>query len=551
MVFPQRMNNDNSIQGKQIMPEDKNAPRRSITFKVLLSSLLILSTNSLAQKPVNSDVIKFNKENLLEYIPDNNGNIIPDFSYAGYKNNNEPIPKINIVHTISPIDGDNTNHIQAAIDKLATLPLQKNGFRGTLLLNKGEYPVAGQLLISQSGIVLRGTGQSENDTVIIATGQDKRSLIHVKGERKTKSQRSLQQKITTNYVPVGSHSFEVEDASRYKVGQELLVVRLATGQWIDDIGMNKLKPRKDGREIKQWTTKKYHLKYERTITAINNNTITIDVPLVQMIEDKYDGGVIYPISITGRVNHIGIENMRLVSEYRKGRINSDEKHAWNAIEMTDVENSWISDISAYHFARSLVAVQKGSRLITVRDSSNYDPASEIRGGRRYSYSLGGSLTLFLRCDARNGRHDYITSSRVAGPNAFVFGKATKTHSDIGPHHRWATGTLYDNIHGGDINAEDRQNLGSGHGWSGAQQVFWNTNGRGKSAVQSPPGAINWSIGHVGKRYKGRWSNRPQGVWISHGKHVKPQSLFVQQLTERLGLQHTNTILAKADYISKK
>ena len=347
-------------------------------------------------------------------------------------------------------------------------------------------------------------------------------------------------------MPVGARSFDVNDTSDYSVDQDILVIRLATDQWIDDIGMNKLKPREDGREIRQWSVEKYHLRYERTITAINDNTITVDIPLVQMIESNYAGGVIYPMSVTGRIEHIGIENMQLISEYKKGRINSDEKHAWNAIEMIDVENSWISDISAYHFAQSLAAIQRGSRLITVRDSNNYDPASEIRGGRRYAYSLGGSLTLFLRCNARNGRHDYITFTRTPGPNAFVFGKASKTHSDIGPHLRWATGALYDNIQGGDLNIEDRQNFGSGQGWSGAQHVFWNTKGSGKTAVQSPPGAINWSIGHVGKRSKGRW-NRPQGIWISHGEHVAPQSLFVQQLTERIGSAKANTILAKKNY----
>jgi len=181
-----------------------------MTFKLFFSTLLILSTNSLAQAPIDSEVIKFNDDNRLEYIPDNNGNIIPDFSQAGYKANNEPIPFIPVVHAISPIEGDNTSHIQNAINKVAALPLQENGFRGALLLENGHYPVEGQLVVSSNGIVLRGTGQSKSDTVIIATGQDKRSLIHAKGERKTKSKKSLQQKITTNYVPVGSHSFETK-----------------------------------------------------------------------------------------------------------------------------------------------------------------------------------------------------------------------------------------------------------------------------------------------------------------------------------------------------
>lgn len=508
---------------------------------------IICSNELFAQAPVDSDIIKF-KDGKLEYIPDDLGNVIPDFSQAGYKNSNEPIPFIKSVMSISPIEGDNTAHIQAAINELGKQPLQANGFRGALLLDRGIYPVSGQLVISKSGIVIRGTGQTENDTTIIATGKDDRALINVKGSYEIKSNRSIKQRISDDYVPVGTTSFNVVDASDYKIGQAIHVVRFATDEWIDDIGMNKLRSRKDGRKVKQWKADQYHLKYERTITNIENNTISIDIPLVQMIESKYAGGIIYPISVTGLINHVGIENMRLVSEYKKGQINRDEKHAWEAINLNDVENGWVSDISAYHFAKSLVFIGTKSRKITVRDSNNYDPASEITGRRRYSYHLDGALTLFLRCNARNGRHDYISGSRVPGPNAFVFGTATKTHSDIGPHHRWATGTLYDNIEGGDLNIEDRQNLGSGHGWTGAQQVFWNTKGRGKTAVQAPPGAINWSIGHVGKRSRGRWKKRPQGIWISHKKHVSPQSLFVQQLIERTGEDNTNAILSKQNYI---
>lgn len=518
----------------------------TIKLFIIVFTVLFL-VNSHAKKPTVPNPVSLNSDGKLVYLPDEFNNVVPDFSQVGYQGSNVPIPHINVVLRVKPIEGDNTAHLQNAINQVAALPLQENGFRGAILLEKGRYSVAGQLLISNNGIVIRGTGQSKSDTVIVAAGKDKRSLIHVKGSLNVQADKSSKQKIANPYVPVGSRSFEIADANGFQVGQSITVLRQATEQWISDIGMDRLPPRSDGRQTKQWVAKQYNLRYERTITSIQNNTITIDIPIVQMMQDKYTEGFIYPSDATGRVSQIGIENMMLISEYKKGKINSDEKHSWIAIEMTDVEHSWVSDVTAYHFAKSLVAVQRGSRFVTVRDSTNLDPASLIKGGRRYAFALTGSLSLFLRCNARNGRHDYSTSSRTTGPNAFVFGRATKTHSDIGPHHRWATGTLYDNISGGDFNIQDRQNLGTGHGWTGAQQVLWNTKGRGKTAVQSPPGAINWSIGHVGKRSKGRSPHRTQGLWVSHGKHVLPQSLFVQQLTERVGLQKTNAVLAKQNY----
>lgn len=529
---------------------------RRIIMILFASTLLVgcafaasitLSNEQSSQKELTLDsVITQDSSGRITYIPDAQGNKLPDFSYAGYQKSEQPIPLIKSTLTIQPIAGDNTAHIQQAIDKLAMLALDKDDFRGALLLDRGRYLVSGQLTINHSGIVLRGVGQQESDTVIIATGTNKRSLIHVAGSLTLTNQKKLKQQIMGDYIPVGSRSVTVANVESFSVGQSVIIFRPATAQWIADIGMDEIADRENGKSTKQWTPKRYGLRYEREITHIKGNTIFLDIPLVQMMQAEYGGGYIYPVKAKGRINNIGIENMLLVSEYQKGNINQDEAHSWSAIEISDSENVWVSDITSKHFARSLVSVKRQSRFVTVRDSSSLDPASKITGMRRYSFDLEGSQALFLRCFARNGRHDFVTSSRVTGPNAFVYSQAVNTHSDIGPHHRWATGTLYDNVKGGMINIQDRGNYGSGHGWSGAQQVLWNTEALQKSAVQSPPTAINWSIGHVGKQWTGRFERTP-GVWISPGEHVKPQSLFVQQLIDRIGKEQANLVLAKRLY----
>ena len=71
-------------------------------------------------------------------------------------------------------------------------------------------------------------------------------------------------------------------------------------------------------------------------------------------------------------------------------------------------------------------------------------------------------------------HDYVTGAQVCGPNVFYNCTASQTFADIGPHHRWSVGTLYDNIvTDGEINVQDRGQMGSGHGWAGVTQVLWN------------------------------------------------------------------------------
>ncbi|UUZ79725.1 hypothetical protein LJK88_32220 [Paenibacillus sp. P26] len=83
----------------------------------------------------------------------------------------------------------------------------------------------------------------------------------------------------------------------------------------------------------------------------------------------------------------------------------------------------------------------------------------------------------------------------------------------------------------DISLMNRLNMGSGHGWAGANYAAWNTEGR--LVTHRPPTAQNWAIGHVGVKDPG--GNRgPDGYWESHGRHVEPRSLYLQRLKDRLG-----------------
>jgi hypothetical protein len=150
------------------------------------------------------------------------------------------------------------------------------------------------------------------------------------------------------------------------------------------------------------------------------------------------------------------------------------------------------------------------------------------------------LCLVQRCAARNGRHDFVMSSLVAGPNVFLNCSAEKTHADAGPHHRWSVGTLYDNLNlkDGELNIRNRGNLGSGHGWAGANQVCWNCNVK-QMIVENPPTAQNWAIGCTVKEHKGN------GIWESVDHAVEPKSLYLAQLKERLGPAAVAAIAAKA------
>ena len=64
----------------------------------------------------------------LEYISDEKGNRIIDFSYCGYEASEKEIPLVRAKVIIPSTEGDATEMIQNAIDYVGNLPLDQNGF---------------------------------------------------------------------------------------------------------------------------------------------------------------------------------------------------------------------------------------------------------------------------------------------------------------------------------------------------------------------------------------------------------------------------------------
>src|SRR6187431_1934583 len=102
----------------------------------------------------------------LVYKADSLGNKIPDFSNAGYKGGGVAIPVVPVKATVWPVVGDNSANIQAAIDLVSAMPLDAYGFRGTVLVKMGVYPLDKPLYIKASGVVLRGEGMGDTGTIL-------------------------------------------------------------------------------------------------------------------------------------------------------------------------------------------------------------------------------------------------------------------------------------------------------------------------------------------------------------------------------------------------
>ncbi|HEY8943607.1 MAG TPA: hypothetical protein VIM73_05065, partial [Polyangiaceae bacterium] len=468
----------------------------------------------------------------------NASHVLPDFSHAGYLGGGVRLPHAVVRETVSPGAGDDRARIQGAIDRVSARQPDGSGLRGAVYLKRGTYEIGDPLRITASGVVLRGEGQGLDGTVLTATKAEAHALIEIEGEGDGLDEiANTRTRIVDSLVPVGSTRFEVESGS-YAVGDTISVVRTPNDAWIEDIhmdasGFDKVcAPGETEDCSRPWTADSYAIAHPRTVVAVSGRRLTVDIPLVDTIEDAYGGGEIFERDPTaGHLRRVGIESLRLVSSFASA---TDESHGWDAVSLLRTNDSWVRRVTAVHFGHAAVLLEQ-SNFNTVEEVAHLDPISQNAGNRRYSfYVVSGTGNLFQRCFSRNSRHSFVTSSRVAGPNVWLDSLAVETLNDDGPHHRWATGLLYDNIKTDMLHVQNRKDWGSGHGWSGAQVMFWNSEAD-QIISDAPAGAMNWVVGGIGTKTEGSQAREADfGIWESHGSHVSPRSLYLKQLEDRLG-----------------
>ena len=139
----------------------------------------------------------------------------------------------------------------------------------------------------------------------------------------------------------------------------------------------------------------------------------------------------------------------------------------------------------------------------------------------------GQQTLFLRCYASDGYHDFGTGFCAAGPNAFVQCESVLPHNFSGTLDSWASGVLFDivNVDGHKLSLSNLGQGGQGAGWTSANSMIWQCSAAWIECYK-PPTANNFAYATWGQ-FAG------DGLWVEPNSQIKPRSLFFQQLAERL------------------
>ncbi|MCS2979890.1 hypothetical protein NXW75_12660 [Bacteroides xylanisolvens] len=335
----------------------------------------------------------------------------------------------------------------------------------------------------------------------------------------------------------------------------------------------------------QWKPGSKDLTFERKIVSVKKDEITLNIPLTNALQKEFGGGTIYKYRYDKRFTQCGVENLygmciydeSVKKSYRGiGEYCCDENHANTFVALRTVENAWVRNVSVEHFD-CCVTTTSATKYITGQDLSAINPISQITGGRRYAYHInGGQMCLFQRCYSSHHRHEFVLGATTPGPNAFVDGYGEMTFASSEPHHRWSAGCLWDNIvlkgPSASLMAANRGSMGSGHGWAGAQMVFWNC-AAPLILVMQPPTAQNFAIGlqatevdnskearsgakstfnsivntsMIDMKYKDQpingtgWTEQTAGT-------VVPSSLYYYQLRDRLGKSALKKVMDEPQY----
>ena len=366
----------------------------------------------------------------LLYPADEQGDVIPDFSTVGYKGGGVPLPTVPVVTTLQPSAApeDDAPRIQAAIDALAAQPPGADGIRGALLLERGEYRLGSSLLVSASGIVLRGEGDGPEGTRLRGVGPFTSGEPLTDGDKPAaggappnKANPELQSGALVEFVgpsgvvevgnptpivgncAVGAKEVRVSSGS-FAVGTKILVKRFGNRAWLDTL------------RLPHVADPMVHAA-ERCVLAVradgDTDVLTLDHSLVVAVEERWGGGEVIEYTDDGRLTQVAVENLsgdsafdetktttlftnmdrpnrvteapdggdREGSHYHGFEYYNDEDHWWNFVRMSNCRDSWVQGVSGQHFVSSIVRLDGGTIACTVQDCRASEFVGMISGSR--------------------------------------------------------------------------------------------------------------------------------------------------------------------------
>jgi hypothetical protein len=282
---------------------------------------------------------------------------------------------------------------------------------------------------------------------------------------------------------------------------------------------------------------------ERTITAINGTSVTLDAPMSDSIDSAYcspPGATLVSYTYAGRISQVGVESIQVIAPAVSGVVDTP---TYQLVTTSAVINAWVRNLAAQDTLQSVV-IGTESKQVTVSNVAVTHTLTQTGTALFEEYSIAGATQVLMDTISAVADNEFffVTSSATQGPNVLRNASFAGNQS-IEAHQRWATGLLVENTTvsnagsgQGSINFINRGNDGTGQGWAIGWGVVWNSSAGGL-IIQQPPGSQNWCIGCIGtpatQAAPGGSVVLPQGAYDSPGTFVFPSSLYQAQLSQRL------------------
>jgi len=245
----------------------------------------VVYATSRSSSPNNGDVT-------LTYLPDSQGNVIPDFSYAGYGGGGVILP-VDLDAPTWYISPSNVSTLQSLVNSVASSPLNvSTAYRGIIQFQQGYYNLTGVTINVQfvSGILFRGVGSDASTGTVLLVGD---APFFVNGH--APSPIATYANITSP-VPTGSRRLYLADTTGLAVGDLVHVCTWITSAWKASVDTN--------------DTLASSFNVTRYVTAVTASYIEVDAPMYYQIFT----GIVANSSADYTTRNLGWANMRVVRQ---------------------------------------------------------------------------------------------------------------------------------------------------------------------------------------------------------------------------------------------
>ncbi len=510
-------------------------------------------------------------ENWTPGFKDSNGRYLHDFSYAGYHSGEINIPFVtkNIVNiTQPPYNADNTgvSDVTSIIQKALEDVGSTGG--GVVYLPTGTYKInvadtsAFALNIDKDSTILRGAGPDSTFIFNTQTNMRNKNIILMAGQSASWFEPASAGTNISVDLPEPTRIIPVQSVAGFHKGDLVVITSTATDGFIADHNMNG-----------KWTAAAIRgLAFLRRIDTVDavNNLLGLDAPTRYIIKTRDFARVYFAKK---HITECGIENLSVgnTENPNSGWAENDfsingtgafEVSASNALELRNVENSWIKNVhsykpgtntDAYHILSNGILLNQ-SRFVTI-DSCNFqNPQYLGSGGNGYLFTLESNDCLLKNTKASHGRRNFSFKFPYSNGNVILQCTSDTSVSASNFDMYLSMANLFDAC---TLNGDKLESIYSFegdsiiHGYTSTQSVFYNT--LGQSYAQGQSDLIDsrqlgngYIIGTSGPAFQAAVQpveGISNGIYfntspvdftegIGEGQYLVPASLYLDQLDKR-------------------